>query len=218
MFKSIILDKKRQVFENRKADAFVDAICADCKKQGHFTKDYFKCDFYKASSADDVGSSRGKKRSQSFDVKKQKKRVRIEENLNEHQNHTVCSKSSSTARYLVFEARIFINYYVLESSAYVAPKCLSTQSFWYTVIKITNGQTVKNTSALPNGFIEAYNNFKTNYSSFTRSKTLVPGISQCIPEACMEIATSCLNNVIENFEQRLVYFLKFKLQMMFVVR
>ncbi|KAI8970229.1 hypothetical protein BDF20DRAFT_838606 [Mycotypha africana] len=35
-------------------------------------------------------------------------------------------------------------------------------------------------------------------------------------KACTEIATSCLYNIVENFEQRLVYFLKFKLQMMFV--
>ncbi|KAI8991313.1 hypothetical protein BDF20DRAFT_831365 [Mycotypha africana] len=94
------------------------------------------------------------------------------------------------------------------------PKVSAHAELLVTVIQIINGQTVKNTSVLPNGFIEAYNNF--NYPSFTRSKILVPEIFQCISEACTEIATSCLNHIVENFEQRLVYVLKLKLQMMFV--
>lgn len=224
-----------------------------------------------------VGSSSGKKRNQSFDVKKQKKRARIEENLNANQNHAVCTKckqpghssansplcpdhiprktavfkenlgdnyqaftrripldncvfdeyrdtfkeriieACSDVRYLVFKAKTFVNHYILENSAFVAPKNLFKQNFWYTVTKLVNEKTIKDTSTLPDGLMEAYSRFKANHPSFVRSKTLLPGVSQCITEACTEIATSYLNNIVENFEQRLLYYLKFKLQIMFVV-
>ncbi|KAI8643373.1 hypothetical protein BD408DRAFT_464615 [Parasitella parasitica] len=65
--------------------------------------------------------------------------------------------------------------------------------------------------------MELLNSFKTGNPTFAHTVTRIPGASQCISEACIEIATSYNNAIVENFEKRLMYFLTFKLQTMFVV-
>ncbi|ORE01598.1 hypothetical protein BCV72DRAFT_320863, partial [Rhizopus microsporus var. microsporus] len=49
-------------------------------------------------------------------------------------------ETCSSVRYLIFKAKLFISYYLLENSTAVAPKCLYTQNFWYSVIQLINGK------------------------------------------------------------------------------
>ncbi|KAI9032495.1 hypothetical protein CLU79DRAFT_784185 [Phycomyces nitens] len=238
-FKSIILEKKRQVFESRKANAFEDAICVDCSKSGHYTKAYFKCKLYVADTANTVALKMRKQtyedRAQKRQAKRQKDQVEgdvaicskckqrghrsarssfcqqgilskaqvIRANLGDNYKayarklgfdncvsdtyHTKLKssviKACSTVRYLVFRAKLFVNYYVLENHTLIgAPKVIFSQNFWYSIIQM-----------------------------------LLPGISQCVAEACTELATLYINNSVENFENHLLYFLRYKLQDLFMV-
>lgn len=67
MFKSIIKKKKASVFSDTSQteevnDAFEDVTCKDCQEQGHASKNHYKCKLYKEITADDVGTSKGKKK------------------------------------------------------------------------------------------------------------------------------------------------------------
>ncbi|ORE05201.1 hypothetical protein BCV72DRAFT_293584 [Rhizopus microsporus var. microsporus] len=88
MFKNIIQKKKEQVINKRKltGDIDEDTICKGCQKIGHASKSYYKCQFYKEASVDDVGTSTGKKRKQSSGVKQEKQKAK-------RQKTAVCSSS-----------------------------------------------------------------------------------------------------------------------------
>ncbi|KAI9018615.1 hypothetical protein CLU79DRAFT_795567 [Phycomyces nitens] len=252
-FKSFILEKKRQVFESRKANAFEDAKCVDCSKSGHYTKAYFKCKLYVADTANTVGSSSGTKRKQIYEDRAQKRQAKRQKDQVEG-DVAICSKckqrghrsarsplcpqgilskeqviranlgdkykaytrklgfdncvldtyhtklkssvikACSTVRHLVFRAKLFVNYYVLEKHALIgAPKAIFTQNFWYRIIQMRQ------------------------HKSILYTEKLLPGISQCLTEACTELATSYTNNIVENFKNHLLYFLRYKLQDLFMV-
>ncbi|GAA5809410.1 hypothetical protein MFLAVUS_002818 [Mucor flavus] len=275
-FKSIILEKKRQMFESHKANAFEDAICIDCSKSGHYTKAYFKCKFYVADTANTVGSSSGKKRKQNYEdiaqkqqAKRQKDQVEgdvaicskckqrghrsarsllrpqgilskaqaIRANLGDNYKaytrklgfdncvsdtyHTKLQssviKACSTVRHLVFRAKLFVNYYVLENHALIgAPKVIFSQNFWYSIIQMVNGKRPTNSVSLPQQLLSSFDQLKRQHRSILYTEKLLPGISQCVTEACTELATSYTNNIVENFENHLLYFLRYKLQDLFM--
>ncbi|KAI8975044.1 hypothetical protein BDF20DRAFT_876622, partial [Mycotypha africana] len=52
MFKTIIYEKKKQIFEKKKSSAVNNVTCIDCGKGGHYTKQYFKCELYEPETAD----------------------------------------------------------------------------------------------------------------------------------------------------------------------
>lgn len=101
------------------------------------------------------------------------------------------------------------------SKIYLCPP--KTFGIPYTAIQLVNGKDPSNKKNLPAGFMELFNDFKMQYQSFAHTKILLPVVIQCITEACMEIPTSYANAIVEIFEKRLIYFLVYKLQILFVV-
>ena len=127
-------------------------------------------------------------------------------------------KACSTVRHLVFRATLFVNYYVLENHALTgAPKVIFSQNFWYSIIQMLNGKRPTNSASLPQQLLNSSDQFKRQHRSFLYTEKLLPGISQCVTEACKELATSYTNNIVENFENHLLYFLRYKLQDLFMV-
>ncbi|KAI8988089.1 hypothetical protein BDF20DRAFT_305244 [Mycotypha africana] len=83
MFKTIIYEKKKQIFEKKKSSAVHDATCIDCGEGDHYTQQYFKCELYKTETADQVGS-KGRKRKQNLEIK--------EENEDPEEDNACCTK------------------------------------------------------------------------------------------------------------------------------
>ncbi|KAI8988507.1 hypothetical protein BDF20DRAFT_998923 [Mycotypha africana] len=79
MFKTIIFEKKKQIFEKKKSSAVHDVTCIDCGEGDHYTQQYLKCELYKTETADQVGS-KGRKSKQNFEIKKEKKKARKDNN------------------------------------------------------------------------------------------------------------------------------------------
>ncbi|KAI8997611.1 hypothetical protein BDB01DRAFT_893114 [Pilobolus umbonatus] len=209
-FKSIILEKKRQVFGSRKANAFkigsssgkrrkqtyedraqkqqakrqkdqVEgdvAICSKCKQRGHRSARSPLCPQGILSKAQVIRANLRD------NYKAYTRKLRFD-NCVSNTYHTKLKsnviKACSSVRHLVFRAKLFVNYYVLENHNLIgAPKVIFSQNFWYSIIQM-----------------------------------LLLGISECVAEACKELATSYTNNIVENFENHLLYFLRYKLQDLF---
>ncbi|KAI8971833.1 hypothetical protein BDF20DRAFT_886732, partial [Mycotypha africana] len=87
---------KKQIFEKKKSSAInhrvlLDVTCIDCGKGGHYTKQYFKCESYEPETADQVGS-KDTKRKQNFEIKKEKKKARKENNEEPDKDNACCTK------------------------------------------------------------------------------------------------------------------------------
>ncbi|GAA5807059.1 hypothetical protein MFLAVUS_000409 [Mucor flavus] len=245
-FKSIILEKKRQVFKSRKANAFevgsssgkkrkqtyediaqkrqakrqkdqVEgdvAICSKCKQRGHRSARSLLCPQGILSKAQVIRANLG-------DNYKAYTRKLGFDNCVSDTYHTKLQssviKACSTVRHLVFRAKLFVNYYVLENHALIgAPKVIFSQNFRYSIIQMVNGKRPTNSVSLPQQLLSSFDQFKRQHRSILYTEKLLPGISQCVTEACTELATSYTNNIVENFENHLLYFLRYKLQDLFM--
>ncbi|GAA5815083.1 hypothetical protein MFLAVUS_008589 [Mucor flavus] len=244
-FKSIILEKKRQVFESRKANAFevgsgsgkkrkqtyediaqkrrakrqkdqVEgdvAICSKCKQRGHRSARSPLCPQGILSKAQVIRANLG-------DNYKAYTRKLGFDNCVSDTYHTKLQssviKACSTVKHLVFRAKLFVNYYVLENHALIgAPKVIFSQNFWYSIIQMVNGKRPTNSVSLPQQLLSSFDQFRRQHGSILYTEKILPGISQCVTEACTELATSYTNNIVENFENHLLYFLRYKLQDLF---
>ncbi|GAA5808627.1 hypothetical protein MFLAVUS_002019 [Mucor flavus] len=245
-FKSIILEKKRQVFESRKANAFevgsssgkkrkqtyediaqkwqakrqkdqVEgdvAICSKCKRRGHRSARSPLCPQGILSKSQVIRANLG-------DNYKAYTRKLGFDNCVSDTYHTKLQssviKACSTVRHLVFRAKLFVNYYVLENHALIgAPKVIFSQNFWYSIIQMVSGKRPTNSVSLLQQLLSSFDQFKRQHRSILYTEKLLPGISQCVTEACTELATSYTNNIVENFENHLLYFLRYKLQDLFM--
>ncbi|KAI8981600.1 hypothetical protein BDF20DRAFT_999733, partial [Mycotypha africana] len=115
-----------------------------------------------------------------------------------------------------FKTKLFVNYYVLENATLAEPKCIKcifTQNFWYSMIQLVNGQRPTNSRLISEQLLSSFDSFKTSYPSAVK---LFPGLSQAITEACTEIATSYTSSIVENFEEKLLYFFIYKKRTAFV--
>ncbi|ORE22721.1 hypothetical protein BCV71DRAFT_169732, partial [Rhizopus microsporus] len=71
----------------------IDMVCKDCQETGHANKSYYKCKYYKEASADDVGTSAGKKRKQSSGVKQEKAK---RQKTTESSSSVICTSCKQT--------------------------------------------------------------------------------------------------------------------------
>lgn len=212
--------KKAKLGESSSSNQSDDVICVKCKQPGNANGRSALC-AERAERKSDVLKHNLGTNYQAFS-----RRISFNKAVNDEYKNNLNEKvvnACSTVRNLVFKAKLFVNYYILKKhndaapNCIPAPKCIFSQNFWYTVIQMVNGQAPTSKKELPDGFTELLNSFKTDNPTFAHTVTLIPGVSQCITEASIEITTSYNNAIVENFEKRLLYFLTFKLQTMFVV-
>ncbi|CEG73157.1 hypothetical protein RMATCC62417_08590 [Rhizopus microsporus] len=73
-----------------------------------------------------------------------------------------------------------------------------------------------NSAALPEGLLENWNLFRQSHRSIIYTKNIASGASQCLSEACVQLATAYTNCIVENFEARLLKYLSYLIQNTFV--
>lgn len=78
--------------------------------------------------------------------------------------------------------------------------------------QIINSQRVTNQRYIPADLITTWDSFCTRHRDVSVNIRLLPGASQCISEACTEIETLYNNMIVETFEQKLLSFLRYKVQ------
>ncbi|GAA5803229.1 hypothetical protein HPULCUR_008706 [Helicostylum pulchrum] len=118
-------------------------------------------------------------------------------------------------------ALLFANYYIAHRSNQQEnndlPRCIFRQQFWYSIRQMVNGKRVIQSNNLPSDMLSVWDSFKAQHRTIMYNAALKPGLSQCLTEACTELATSYQNHTVENFETRVIKFLTYKLPITFVV-
>lgn len=69
---------------------------------------------------------------------------------------------------------------------------------------------------LPSDMLSVWDSFKVQHRTIVDTK-IRPGTSQCLTEASKELATWYQNHIVENFEERVIKYLLYKLRTTFVV-
>ncbi|CEG83563.1 hypothetical protein RMATCC62417_17464 [Rhizopus microsporus] len=123
-------------------------------------------------------------------------------------------------RNTLFRAQVFVNYYITLYSQQELnndiPHCIFRQQFWYSVCQLVNAKRVTASINTPPNMMAVWNVFQSQYSSIVHHQQIAGGILQCLAEACTELATSYHNNMVEHFESRLLSFLYYRLQNIFM--
>ncbi|ORE10529.1 hypothetical protein BCV72DRAFT_199515, partial [Rhizopus microsporus var. microsporus] len=210
-----------------------DMICEDCQERGHANNKYYKCKFYKEASVDDVGTSSGTKRKQSSSLKQAKQQAKRQM---EGTNSTVICKSYQQIGHSTSRSRLCPNYNLAKNEMlarslgfpYIAftrklPLNSIVKCDYKEILKnkiIVSSRDIRNIVSRPilltNSYCLSKSHDSIPHAIFTQQywysvrqlQKLIKEASQCLTKACKELETCYNNHIVENFEQRLLYFLK----------
>ncbi|KAI9023882.1 hypothetical protein CLU79DRAFT_791472 [Phycomyces nitens] len=223
MYKSIIYRKKHQVFEQRQEQEDQDITYVHCGQPGHYTNKHYKCQLFQPEIASQVGTSG--KRKQSYDVKAEKRNVKRQKVSNEA---TVCKKCKqqghSSARsplcghHILSKEQVLhnnlgdncvVNTYKASLKSSIVTACTHLRHLIFRAQIFVNHCIIKALDlTVPKGVFKQQFWYTIIQMVNGRKPT---SISQCITEACKDLATSYTNTIVEGFEQKLLYFLNYKL-------
>ncbi|KAI7903269.1 uncharacterized protein BX663DRAFT_433818, partial [Cokeromyces recurvatus] len=122
----------------------------------------------------------------------------------------------NSIRQLIYRAKLFVNYYILQNLNEPAPRFIFKQQVWYTICQLVNNKRPTSSTVVSPNLLQQWDNFKRENPKACHAVALISGASQCLAEACTEVATSYQNAIVETFENRLIYYLRYKIQIMFV--
>jgi hypothetical protein len=205
---------KRDAKGQKTAADSSSAVCKNCKQVGHSTSRSRECRNHIASKTEVFENNLGSQY-QAFTRKLPFATV-----VNDQYKALLRSKVVSTSRdlrHIILRAICFTNYYCLKGGHSSISACIFKQQYWYSVCQLVHDVRITNSSGVPSNLVQTWNTFRASHPSIVYKEKLENGASQCLTEACKEVATSYINNIVETFEARLVKYLKYRLQNMFMV-
>jgi len=122
-------------------------------------------------------------------------------------------------RSVIILTQMLANAFILTNNE-ISPYCF-TQNYFYSLTQIVRDETVTGTnSKLPlNELNQVWENLKAAHPTITRLWVAKPKRSSAaISEACVTLATNYSSNIVENFEARVMSYLRYKISTVFPVR
>ncbi|CAO3668539.1 unnamed protein product [Rhizopus microsporus] len=116
-------------------------------------------------------------------------------------------------RNVTFRAQLFVNYLSVENKEKLNHNHLKSQNFWYAVCQLVMGEKVTNKDYVDNFVVLAFDDFKTAFGSiiYDRKRNCITGHSDSLSAACVTLATTYLNHIVENFKKRFFCYMYNKL-------
>ena len=120
---------------------------------------------------------------------------------------------SDFIRDVTFRAQLFVNYLSVENKEKLNHNHLKSQNFWYAVCQLVMGEKVTNKDYVDNFVVLAFDDFKTAFGSiiYDRKRNCITGHSDSLSAACVTLATTYLNHIVENFKKRFFCYMYNKL-------
>lgn len=188
--------------------------CKSCKEVGHSSSNSKNCKNHNPTKKDVLLTNLGENyqafnRKAPFDtLVKQEFKTNLRNKILE---------SSRYIRQIMIRAMMFTNFYMI-NDVDDATNSIFQQNYWYSVCQLVNGRKVTNGKMTPPAMMTKWTSFKNTYANAVYNPNLPTGASSCLSSACVEAATIYTNHIVENFEIRLLKFLKYRLQNKFAVR
>ncbi|KAL4213962.1 hypothetical protein AB4K20DRAFT_1966716 [Rhizopus microsporus] len=181
--------------------------CKRCHEKGHKSTRSASCKYHISSKQEVFNKNLGQKY-QPFTRKLPMDKCVADQCVNTLK--PIIISACRDVRNIVFRAQIFVNYYITLRSQQELdndiPHCIFRQQFWYSVCQLVNAKRVTASIDMPPNMMAAWNVFQSQYSSIVYHQQIAGGTSQCLAEACTELATSYHNSMVEHFESRLLFF------------
>lgn len=126
---------------------------------------------------------------------------------------------SSFIRNVIFRVQLFVNSYVVQNQDSLDLTFITHQNFWYSMSQLIMGEKVTNKKYVSAGIALAFADFKKDHPSivFSLKDSNIKGYSDSLSAACVVLATTYLNHIVENFKRRVLYYLSLKLSMIYPV-
>ena len=195
---------------------FVPNPCPHCGSLTHRSSRSSECPFHSQSSKELLREKLGSKieyytRKCLFDnVVKPQYQAILREKVN-----LLCQYLRS----VIVRTQILANSFFITTDGPIPAVCFDT-NFFYSLTQLVRGESVTTTnSRMPIQDIRRiWEDLKLSHPSLAQPPTsMLSRTSDVITEACVVLVTSYVNNVTLNFENRVKYFLKFKISQKFSV-
>lgn len=115
--------------------------------------------------------------------------------------------TSDYIRNVIIRAVLFTNCYNLISSVYLR----------YSVCQLAGGRKITSRVNVPDNMLSSWDSYCDLFPQAIHDGHLPIGASHPLSAACVEMATSYTNHMVENFESRLFAFIKYRLQNIFTI-
>ncbi|KAI8971607.1 hypothetical protein BDF20DRAFT_825415 [Mycotypha africana] len=129
-------------------------------------------------------------------------------------------KLAEFTRQVVYRAQLFVNYYITDNyETTTGHPYLYEQNFWYSICKLILGKRVRNRQYMGMSVTLAFDDFKSKFPTIVYSLKTHPvkGYSDSLAAACVTLATTYSNFIVENFENRLKHYARTCLKHLFPV-
>ncbi len=119
-------------------------------------------------------------------------------------------KLSEFIRNVTFRAQVFVSNYIIHNQDSPSLTLITEQNFWYSILQLIIGQKVTNKKYLSNEIVYLLDEFQQMYPKIlhTLKDNKLAGYSDSLTAACVTIATTYLNHTVENFQNRILYFIQ----------
>jgi hypothetical protein len=196
---------------------FVPKSCPKCGSTTHRSTRSSECPFYSKSTKDIIADNLGSEveyytRKCSFDVV-----VKIQYREQLHENVNLLSEY---LRAVVIRTQMLVNAFFLSTDG-VIPSICFTQNFFYSTMQIVLGHNVTSTNQkIPIAELQSiWSTLKERHPSLAIiPQTSINRTSDVLTEACVNLATAYSNNIVENFCNRMIQYLQYKILADFPVK
>ena len=189
------------------------SVCSSCHQVGHNTARSRDCQNYKPTKSEELEHLMGGKPI-SFTRK-----IKLQTILRPEYQSVILEKVKRVCnhiRNIVIRAQLFVNYYIITHSENVVDKKVFSQNFWYCITQLVLKKKPTNIKVLPGDLKACWESFSARYSSIKYDMAPVSGYSHCLSAACVELATTYTNAIVECFESRVKSYMTFKISKLFV--
>ncbi|KAI9309771.1 hypothetical protein BX666DRAFT_2050499 [Dichotomocladium elegans] len=189
---------KKKKLEDSKKRAEQDVVCSSCGKAGHSRSSSPLCLNYKPPK----------------DVLL---RQLFEDAFAQVATENIIKLAEFT-RQVVYRAQLFVNYYITDNyETTTGHPYLYEQNFWYSICKLILGKRVRNRQYMDMSVTLAFDDFKSKFPTIVYSLKTHPmkGYSDSLAAACVTLATTYSNFIVENFENRLKHYARTCLKHLF---
>jgi hypothetical protein len=186
-------------------------VCELCGQEGHLNAKPKQCANYKLTLNDKLQQDFG------GSMEKFTRKVYLKSVLRPLHKAIFTEKViklSEFIRNVTFRAQIFVSNNIIHNQDSPSLISITEQNFWCSISQLIMGQKVTNKKYLSNEIVYLFDEFQQMYPKIlhTLKDNKLTGYSDSLTAACVTIATTYLNHIVENFQNRILYFIQKKLR------
>lgn len=203
--------KGKYVRQQLNANTGVKKICKACGQEGHSTSASKKCMHHRPNNDERITMQFGKEHERFTHAVPFDNAVKAEHR--QRLKQAAC-RMSSWLSHMMLRAAVVVNGYFIWQGQNGIPTYMFSQNFWYSVCQLILGLDITNINTkFPSDFT-GEDGFWTWFSALHPNINYplnVTGYSDILSAACQEMATVYTNNIVENFQPRVVAYIQHKL-------